>query len=372
MTFYDPLSAMLSRRAASDDSSPGFLSYTGPIFDSNEEIFVHFNLIAAAFVLLFFLASLPYAIPYWRGQNIKRGWYLSHRASDHIRPEPSNKSKIVIQRSASTMTVSKLSPKSGGSAFDPVASPSPNDRDKSSPTELGTAKGGAITLYRQESQSSKAALATLIRKPSDMQSLIFAKSHQHARKRISWAEKLCNRWDRPVITTYLTIAQVALLLMIIGGMVVVWVIEKSFGALAYAMFPLIFALASKSSILGGVLGKGQSVQIYGNFIPSHIPLGHERLNWIHRTFGRLCFLSMTVHALAYFNVWFTTNGGFSLAMEDSQNKWGPVAYGGAILMVVFSMHPVRSRIYKIFRCTHWIGIGLMFAGVGLQYTSGLA
>ncbi|CCM01239.1 uncharacterized protein FIBRA_03288 [Fibroporia radiculosa] len=108
------------------------------------------------------------------------------------------------------------------------------------------------------------------------------------------------------------------------------------GYVAVSQFPLIYILATKNNIVGGLIG-----------------MGYEKLNVFHRFAGRFAILAVNLHALAYFAKWAQTS---TIASHmDQSNIWGCVALGGMDVLFLVSLTPLRQAYYQLFYVLHVAG-----------------
>jgi hypothetical protein len=101
--------------------------------------------------------------------------------------------------------------------------------------------------------------------------------------------------------------------------------------------PLVYLLASKSSIIGYIIGSS-----------------HERLNWLHRWVSRTLLITVTVHGFFFWAEWvradFVT---FELAMMPVV-KYGLGAWAVLVWTFFTSLAPLRRIAYEFFVLQHII------------------
>ncbi|KAJ8503419.1 hypothetical protein ONZ45_g10874 [Pleurotus djamor] len=166
---------------------------------------------------------------------------------------------------------------------------------------------------------------------------------------------VCFPWMRPVVVLLryriapgFSIGQ-ALCLAIYFGVLAYCTFYKSSpfrdpvraGFVAMSQIPIVFALATKTNLLGILLG-----------------LGYEKLNFIHRFAGQMLVLAINVHSIGYFYKW-SANGTFTASLRLPMVAWGLVGLVCADALYVFSTSFWRQRAYQVFITTHFIGFGLL-------------
>ncbi|KDN49025.1 hypothetical protein RSAG8_02378, partial [Rhizoctonia solani AG-8 WAC10335] len=108
--------------------------------------------------------------------------------------------------------------------------------------------------------------------------------------------------------------------------------------IAIAQIPILFVLGTKNNILSYMLGKS-----------------YEKLNFVHRTVGRLLFVCATLHVIGQF-IKYSTHGVLGQAMRVPWVQAGLAAWIGLILVTFASVGIVRIKFYDFFLNSHMIGI----------------
>ncbi|CAE7208231.1 unnamed protein product [Rhizoctonia solani] len=108
--------------------------------------------------------------------------------------------------------------------------------------------------------------------------------------------------------------------------------------IAVAQIPILFVLGTKNNILSCILGKS-----------------YEKLNFVHRTVGRLLFIFSTLHAIGHL-IKCSTRGAIGQVMKAPWVQAGLVAWIGLILVTFASVGIVRIKFYEFFLNSHMIGI----------------
>ncbi|KAI0015030.1 ferric reductase like transmembrane component-domain-containing protein [Xylariomycetidae sp. FL0641] len=100
--------------------------------------------------------------------------------------------------------------------------------------------------------------------------------------------------------------------------------------------PLIYLLASKTSVIGYIIGSS-----------------HERLNWLHRWVARTAFVTATVHGWHFWSEWVKFDMlEMELEMMTSIVPYGLGAWGILLWMTITSFKPFRSMAYELFVIQH--------------------
>ena len=98
--------------------------------------------------------------------------------------------------------------------------------------------------------------------------------------------------------------------------------------MALAQLPLIFAFATKNSVLVVLLGKG-----------------YEKLNFLHRWAGRGMFLSATIHG----SLWIRNHLIYNVQIIGSAKETtGIISYAMLGIIVLTSLKPIRRYAYQAF------------------------
>ncbi|CAE6473105.1 unnamed protein product [Rhizoctonia solani] len=108
--------------------------------------------------------------------------------------------------------------------------------------------------------------------------------------------------------------------------------------IAIAQIPILFMLGTKNNVLSYMLGKS-----------------YEKLNFVHRTVGRLLFMCATMHAIGQF-IKYSTHGVLGQALRVPWVQAGLAAWIGLILVTFSSIGIVRIKFYDFFLNSHMIGI----------------
>ena len=113
------------------------------------------------------------------------------------------------------------------------------------------------------------------------------------------------------------------------------------GFIALAQMPLVFLLASKSNIIGLLVG-----------------CSYERLSWLHRWTARILFLIVTIHMGFWFVDWARYDYITFKLTKDAITKRGFAAWCIMLWIVLSSFAPIRRWNYEFFIIQHI----LTFAG----------
>ncbi|KAG8738241.1 hypothetical protein FRC10_007109 [Ceratobasidium sp. 414] len=111
------------------------------------------------------------------------------------------------------------------------------------------------------------------------------------------------------------------------------------GFVCISQIPVVFALGTKNSLVGWLVG-----------------MGYEKLNYIHRWVGQIMFVTGLFHVVGYLVKW-TKTGVISIAAKNQ--FWGWMAFGGLVFCAVLSLPAIRRSSYQIFWHSHWIGLVIM-------------
>ncbi|CAE6443577.1 unnamed protein product [Rhizoctonia solani] len=114
---------------------------------------------------------------------------------------------------------------------------------------------------------------------------------------------------------------------------------KRAGFVCISQIPIVFALGTKNSLVGGLVG-----------------MGYEKLNYIHRWVGQLMFVTGLFHVVGYLVKW-TKSGVLPIAAKNQ--FWGWMAFGGLVFCAILSIPAIRRSSYTIFWHSHWIGLVIM-------------
>lgn len=107
------------------------------------------------------------------------------------------------------------------------------------------------------------------------------------------------------------------------------------GWISVTQVPLVYLLASKSSIIGFIIGTS-----------------HERLNWLHRWVSRTLLVSVTVHGFFFMAEWVRAD---FVKLELSMMpvvKYGLAAWGILVWTFLTSLSPMRRLAYEFFVLQH--------------------
>ncbi|CUA72829.1 Ferric/cupric reductase transmembrane component 7 [Rhizoctonia solani] len=114
---------------------------------------------------------------------------------------------------------------------------------------------------------------------------------------------------------------------------------KRAGFVCISQIPIVFALGTKNSLVGWLVG-----------------MGYEKLNYIHRWVGQLMFITGLFHVVGYLVKW-TKSGVLPIAAKNQ--FWGWMAFGGLVFCAMLSLPVIRRSSYNIFWHSHWIGLIIM-------------
>ncbi|GLB41051.1 putative ferric reductase like transmembrane component [Lyophyllum shimeji] len=120
------------------------------------------------------------------------------------------------------------------------------------------------------------------------------------------------------------------------------------GWVAVAQLPILFALATKNSIPGMLLG-----------------FSYTKLNFLHRYLGRFVVLCANIHALGYIYKW-SLQGTFAATASKPFAIWGLVALVAMDVLFFFSLGYLRTKHYNVMITTHIVGIALVIPGLWLH------
>jgi NAD(P)H-flavin reductase len=106
--------------------------------------------------------------------------------------------------------------------------------------------------------------------------------------------------------------------------------------------PLVYLLASKSSIIGYIIGSS-----------------HERLNWLHRWVSRTLLITVTVHGGFFIREWMKAD--FVLLELEMMPvvKYGMGAWGVLVWTFITSLSPLRSMAYQVFVLQHIVAAAVL-------------
>ncbi|ORY18707.1 ferric-chelate reductase [Clohesyomyces aquaticus] len=114
------------------------------------------------------------------------------------------------------------------------------------------------------------------------------------------------------------------------------------GFVAIGQLPLIFLLAGKNNIIGGLTG-----------------VSHERLNWLHRWCARCLLLTVTIHMGYFFADWAPYNY-IGIQLKTNTLVWkGVVAWAMLVWIVFSSMTPIRGWCYEFFVVQHLVSFAVL-------------
>lgn len=105
--------------------------------------------------------------------------------------------------------------------------------------------------------------------------------------------------------------------------------SKRPGWIAQALLPSIFLLATKNSAITLLIGKGA-----------------EKLNFLHRLLGQLSAVLAIYHSVV--KVAACVQADYDIPWSEPMWLWGLISFIGAILLLVFSLPPVRHLCYTLF------------------------
>ncbi|KAI9460820.1 ferric reductase like transmembrane component-domain-containing protein [Boletus coccyginus] len=110
------------------------------------------------------------------------------------------------------------------------------------------------------------------------------------------------------------------------------------GWVVASQIPFVYALATKNSIIGLLVG-----------------VGYEKLNYLHRHIGRLMVIGANVHAIGFIYRW-SIAGNISQKIAQPYVLWGVVTLVCFDLLGFFSIRCVRTKYYNLFFGTHVVGL----------------
>ena len=99
--------------------------------------------------------------------------------------------------------------------------------------------------------------------------------------------------------------------------------------------PLVYLLASKSSIIGFIIGAS-----------------HERLNWVHRWVSRTLLVTVTVHGFFFMAEWVRADFVVLELTYMPVVKYGLAAWGILVWTFLTSLSPMRRLAYEFFVLQH--------------------
>jgi len=99
--------------------------------------------------------------------------------------------------------------------------------------------------------------------------------------------------------------------------------------------PLVYLLASKSSIIGFTIGSS-----------------HERLNWFHRWVSRTLLITVTVHGGFFLREWVRADFVMLELQMMPMVKYGMGAWSILVWTFITSLSPLRSMAYEVFVLQH--------------------
>jgi hypothetical protein len=99
--------------------------------------------------------------------------------------------------------------------------------------------------------------------------------------------------------------------------------------------PLVYLLATKSSLLGLIIGTS-----------------HERLNWLHRWVSRTLLVTVTVHGFFFIAEWVRADFVTLELQMMPMVKWGLGAWGILVWTTFTSLSPMRRLAYEFFVLQH--------------------
>ncbi|KAL0570998.1 hypothetical protein V5O48_010966 [Marasmius crinis-equi] len=124
-----------------------------------------------------------------------------------------------------------------------------------------------------------------------------------------------------------------------------------FGWITVGQLPFVFLFATKNNLLGLLMG-----------------VGYEKLNFLHRFVGRVVILSVNVHSVHYFYVWFIA-GHFRQSILKPHNLWGAIGLICFNCLYLFSTSFIRTRFYTFFITNHILSFSLLFPAIVLHKPS---
>lgn len=107
------------------------------------------------------------------------------------------------------------------------------------------------------------------------------------------------------------------------------------GWISATQVPLIYLLASKSNIIGYLIGSS-----------------HERLNWLHRWASRTLLITVTVHGGFFFREWMRADFVKLELTMMPMVKYGLGAWAILVWTFITSLSPLRRMAYEVFVLQH--------------------
>lgn len=113
------------------------------------------------------------------------------------------------------------------------------------------------------------------------------------------------------------------------------------GFMSISQLPMIILLAGKNNLIGYLTG-----------------VSHERLNWFHRWFSRILWLTVTIHMCFWFRSWGRYHFIVAQLKENTYARTGFSSWIVLTFMLLTSSKPIRVHGYEIFLPLHlctWAG-----------------
>ncbi|KAG1894707.1 ferric reductase NAD binding domain-containing protein [Suillus fuscotomentosus] len=118
--------------------------------------------------------------------------------------------------------------------------------------------------------------------------------------------------------------------------------------LASSQFPIVTALGTKNNLVSLVTG-----------------ISYDKLNYIHRMTAKTCFMLLWVHGAG--NI--VSNPFFKERLSEPWLRAGVTAMVAFSILIIVSLHPVRSNMYEVFFYVHFLGVLIFLVG-GYYHTRG--
>ncbi|KUJ22027.1 uncharacterized protein LY89DRAFT_715030 [Mollisia scopiformis] len=106
--------------------------------------------------------------------------------------------------------------------------------------------------------------------------------------------------------------------------------------------PLVYLLASKSSIIGHIIGSS-----------------HERLNWLHRWVSRTLLVTVTIHGSFFLTEWVRADFVVLELSMMPMVKYGMGAWAIMVWTFITSLSPMRRMAYEFFVMQHIVSAAII-------------
>lgn len=270
-------------------------------------------------VVIIFLFSLPQTLSFLRSERIKQGWWLSH-------------SETALPRDSIQITRYESQTSDGEIKYKPpkihtVTFPTAALRD----TERLRVLLGSGPDLEQPYAKGNTVLAVA---PRRGQGVIGA--------RVDWMAAKMSKFIGGPISMNLGPWLMVFVINIVANMLFslgppFFVAPDRPAHIAIAQIPILFILATKNNILSYMLGKS-----------------YEKINFVHRTVGRLVTICATLHVVGQF-IKYSQHGALGQLMSIPWVQAGLAAWIGLIIVTLGSIGPIRIKLYDVFLSSHVIG-----------------